>query len=289
MCRQSTLALMITVGLTLAAASATASPCDRLSGDRRGLAEKLLRGTYPYDCCDETLDRCLKQRSVCKLAKRLRDDICRRVLRGDDEKKVKVALGHRTRSMTPTLKKAGIDLAGAAPAGDPKGKVVVVAYACARCPFCSKVVPELHRLVTAGGLKGKAVLYFKPFPISGHAGSAEGGLAFVAAQRLGRFWPYALKLYAEYDRFAVAKLPEWAAAVGIDRAAFGKELSSAEGRKRLVESKKEGLRNGVDSTPALFINGRRYHGDLDGETLLDVLDEEADRVEKRTHCEAGFR
>jgi protein-disulfide isomerase len=289
MCRQSTLALLTVIGVMLAAASAAAAPCDRLSGDRRALAEKLFRATFPYDCCDETLDRCLKQKSVCRLARRLRDDICRRVVRGDDEKKVKAALDRRARSMTPTTKRAGIDLAGAAAAGDPKSKVVVVAYACARCPFCSKVVPELHHLVTAGGLKGKAVLYFKPFPISGHAGSAEGGMAFVAAQRLGRFWPYALKLYAEYDRFAVSKLPEWAAAVGMDRAAFGKEMSSAEGRKRLVESKKEGLRNGVEATPTLFINGRRYHGDLDRETLLDVLDEEADRVEKRTHCEAGFR
>jgi protein-disulfide isomerase len=150
------------------------------------------------------------------------------------------------------------------------------------------VVPELHRLATASGLRGKVALYFKPFPISGHEGSVEGGLAFVAAQKLGRFWPYLLKLYAEYDHFAASRLAEWAGAVGIDRRAFEKELSSAESRKQLVESKKEGLRNGVDATPALFINGRRYLGDLARESLLDVLDEEADRVEQRTHCEAGL-
>ena len=281
--------LVLALALQLISASAIAAPCDRLSGDKRGLAEKLFRSTYPYDCCDETLDRCLKQKSVCKLAKRLRDDICRRVLRGDDEKKVKTALDRRSRSMTPVTKKASIDLAGLTPAGDPTGKVVVVAYACARCPYCGKVVPELHRLATASGLKSKVVVYFKPFPISDHKGSVEGGLAFVVAHKLGRFWPYVLKLYAEYDRFSVSKLAEWAAAVGMDRAAFEKEMSSAENRRRLVESKKEGLRNSVDATPTLFISGRRYQGDLDRDSLLDVLDEEADRVAQRTHCEAGPR
>jgi len=281
------LSLLTAIMLTLVTTHAAAAPCDRLSDGKRGLAEKLFRNTYPYDCCDESLDRCLKQKVVCKLAKRLRDDICRRVLRGDDEKKIKAALDRRARSMLLTPKRAGIDLSGATPVGDPKGKVVVVAYACARCPFCSKVIPELHRIVTASGLRGKAVLYFKPFPISGHAGSVEGGLAFLAAQKLGRFWPFLLKLYAEYDSFSVSKLDEWAAAAGMDRSAFAKELSSAENRKRLVESKKEGLRNGVDATPTLFINGRRYQGDMDRESLLDVLDEEADRVAQRMHCEAG--
>jgi len=281
------LALALALALQLTSTTAGAAPCDRLSGEKQSLVEKLFRTTYPYDCCDESLDRCLKQKSVCKLAKRLRDDICRRVLRGDDEKKIKAALDRRSRSMIFTTRRAAIDLSGATPAGDPKGQVAVVAYACARCPFCSKVLPELHRLATASGLRGKVVLYFKPFPISGHAGSVEGGLAFVAAGKLGRFWPYLLKLYGDYDSYSVSKLAEWATAVGMDRGAFEREMSSAENRRRLVESKKEGLRNGVDATPTLFINGRRYQGDLDRESLLDVLDEEADRVAQRTHCEAG--
>jgi protein-disulfide isomerase len=49
-------------------------------------------------------------------------------------------------------------------------------------------------------------------------------------------------------------------------------------RSKLVKSKKEGVRNRVESTPALFINGRRYVGDLDVRSVLDVLMEEYDRV-----------
>lgn len=287
MCSISAHPVALVLSLLFAAAAAEAAPCDRVPKERRGLLEKLLRSTHPYDCCDETLDRCLKQKSVCKLARRLRDDLCRRVARGDEEKKIRLALDRRARSMTPTARRARHDLTAVAVAGDPRAKVVVVVYACARCPFCSKVVPELHRLASSSGLKGKLAVYFRPFPISGHRGSLEGGLAFLAAQRLGRFWPYLLLLYAEYDRFTIPKLADWAAAVGMDRAAFAREMAAPATRKLLVEAKKEGLRNQVDATPTLFINGRQYEGDLDRDSLLDVLDEEADRTAKRTHCEAS--
>jgi hypothetical protein len=39
-----------------------AAPCDRLSGEQRALADKITRATYPYDCCDEPLDRCLVEK-----------------------------------------------------------------------------------------------------------------------------------------------------------------------------------------------------------------------------------
>jgi protein-disulfide isomerase len=109
----------------------------------------------------------------------------------------------------------------------------------------------------------------------------------VAAEQQRKFWPFLLKLYSEYDSFSVDRLEEWAAAAGLDRAAFVKAMKDPATRKRLVLSKKEGLRNGVDATPTLFINGRRYYGDLDHDSLLDVLDEAADRAARRQFCDKG--
>jgi protein-disulfide isomerase len=276
--------LPVVLGLLalFASSSALGAPCDSVPADKKPLLEKLLRSSYAYDCCDETLSRCLGQKKVCKLARRLRDQICRHLAHGEDEAKIKDALERRARSMTPGGKKAAIDLAGAQAAGDPRSKLVVVVYACARCPYCAQVVPELHRIAT-GALKGKLAVYFRPFPISGHKGSVEGGLALCAATRLKKLWPYLLKLYAEYDRFSPERLAEWAGAVGIDKAAFAKESAAGPTRASLVESKKEGIRNGVDSTPTLFIEGRRYHGKLDRDTLLDVLEEAVDRIERRQY------
>lgn len=274
------------ISLALWAGSAWAAPCARLDSDQKKQARKIFSKVYPYECCDEDLLRCLKAKKVCKLAKRLRDDICRRLLRRQNPKKIKNAMDRRARGATAMGKKAAIDLSSAAVAGDAKAKVTVVIYACARCPFCSKVVPDLHRKVTSGGLKGKVRIYFREFPIRTHAGSVEGGLAFIAAQQQQKYWPYLLKVYKEFDNFNKERLEEWAAALGLERAAFVKAMKSAKARKRLVQSKKEGLRNGVSATPTLFINGRKYFGDMDPETLLDVLDEEADRMAGKQFCTA---
>ena len=268
----------------MAPTTALTAPCQKLNATQKTIALKIFAATYPYDCCDETLDRCLKQKKVCKLARRLRDDICRRIGRNQDPKKIKNAMERRARSMTPVGKKLTADLSLGKPAGAANAPVTVIVYACARCPFCSKVVPDLYRKVSRGGLKGKVKLHFRSFPIRSHAGSKEGGMAFVAAQKLGKGWPFIIKLYGEFKNFSADKLPGWAAAVGLDRAAFVREMKSKANVKLLVSSKKEGLRNKVKATPTLLINGRKYHGDLDPETMLDVLDEEADRVAKKQYC-----
>lgn len=278
------LSLTLLVLALMAPAAASAAPCGRLNAAQKKIAQKIFAATYPYDCCDETLDRCLKQKKVCKVARRLRDDVCRRLGRNQAPAKIKDALARRARSMTNLGKKITADLSLGKPAGAAAAPVTVVIYACARCPFCSKVVPDLYRKATRGGLKGKVKLHFRSFPIRSHAGAKEGGMAFVAAQKLGKGWPFIMKLYAEFNSFSKDKLPAWAAAVGMDRAAFVKEMKARANVKLLVASKKEGLRNKVKATPTLFINGRRYHGDMDPETLLDVLDEEADRVAKKKYC-----
>ena len=48
----------------------------------------------------------------------------------------------------------------------------------------------------------------------------------------------------------------------------------------------EGEVNNADALDedTLFINGRRYYGDMDRDSLLDILDEEADRVQGRQYC-----
>jgi protein-disulfide isomerase len=174
-------------------------------------------------------------------------------------------------------KPVAIALDGQPAVGAPDAPVVLVVYACARCPFCAKLTPELVRAVRAGPLQGKVRLIFKTFPIRSHPNSKEAGLAFVAAGRLGRFWQYAALAYEKFDDYGPAKAGLWAEAAGLDRAEFERLLADPSTRQQLLEAKKEGLRNKVDATPALFINGRRYFGDLEPAELIDVLEEEFDR------------
>jgi protein-disulfide isomerase len=261
-----------------AAAVARTPACDGLGGRELELAERILDSEYLYACCDDTISACLAQQPTCALAARLADTVCRRVAAGQDEAGIRRALSRRARSMVGSGAPAEVDLAAAATVGPEDAPVTVVIYACARCPYCSRLIPELHRAVTGGPLAGEVRLAFRIFPIRGHEGSTEAGLAFAAAAELDAFWPFLLHAYRHFDDFAPGLQPAWAEAVGLDRAAFEALTADPATREALVASKKEGLVNGVEETPTFFVNGRRWVGDLTADELLDAFEEEAERM-----------
>jgi len=269
------LALLLAIPRLAAAQTPT---CDGLTEARRGVAMAVLKAQHPYDCCDGTIWECLHRKPVCRLAKRLAEDVCRRASAGQSQAEIERELQRRAASMMPGGKSFAIDTAAATPAGDANAPVTAVAYLCARCPFCARLAPALYQSVTAGKLQGKAKLLVRVFPIRSHPHSTEGGLALLAAQDLGKFWEFLLHLYANFDRFDPAKLPDCAAAKGMDRQRFIDLMNSARTRARLVASKKEGVRNNVAATPTLFINGRVYTADLNIVSVEDALAEEWERV-----------
>lgn len=256
--------------------------CSKLAGDKQTAARSLLAALHPYDCCDETLARCLQRKRVCRLAYRLADNVCRRVSAGQSASTIKRALSRRARSML-SRQQAKIDLADAPAVGAASAVVTVVEYACARCPYCAKITPLLHAAVSKGSLKEQVRLVFKAFPIRNHPHSASANLALMAAARLGKFWPFALYSYAHFSSFCPKKQAAWAVAAGLDRAAFEQKLADPSTRKQLIASKKEGLRNKVAVTPTFFINGRMFVGDLQVSELIDVLEEEIDRRKGRVY------
>ncbi len=257
-----------------AAFSAPDSTCKGLDAGKQELFKRLLDKLHPYRCCDETISACLNKRPVCPLATRLARDVCRLVKQGKSQSEVERAMLKRAQSMTPMGKPASFSLNDAMMAGDVSSPVTVTVYACTRCPYCKVVVPALYRELTTGELKGKAKLYFRPFPLKDHEGSLQGGLALSAAAKMDKFWPYLLKVYENYDAFKPETLPVWAAELGLDRSEFERLMADSELKESLGQSKQEGVRNKVTATPTLFINGRKYSYEMTAEVLLDVILEE---------------
>ena len=264
-------------------AFAAPTACDSLAGEQRRLALEILESQHAYDCCDGTLSQCLRQKPLCRLVRRLSDDICRRVAAGQSRPDIERELTRRASSMMPTGTVYRIDTRNSPIAGSPDAKVTVVAYLCPRCPYCARLEPELYRSVTSGKLAGKVKLYVRMFPVRNHAGSTDAGLGLIAAAKLGKFWEFLQHLYREFDHFNPARLDDVAAAEGMDRKKFSEAAQDPAARQQLVESKKEGVKNGVEVTPTLFINGRKYTGDMKLNALEDVLEEEHDRVTDKRH------
>jgi len=250
--------------------------CDGLSGPKRQLAVEILKSQHPYECCDGTIWDCLHRKRVCRLATRLANDVCRRAQAGKSKAAIERELSRRATSMMG--KKYNINLSGEPRLGDGAAKVKLVAYMCARCPYCARITPALYKSITAGRLKGKAQFYLRLFPIRSHKHSTISNMALLASKKLGKFWEFLLHVYAHFDRFDPDKLPDCAQAKGMNREKFKALLKDGNVRAELVDSKKEGVRNNVNATPTFYINGRKYQADLSIHAIEDVVEEEHDRL-----------
>lgn len=258
-----------------------APDCKALTGPAKTQAQALFNVLHPYDGCDQTFSACLSKKPPHPVVLRLAADVCRKVRNGKTKEDIERSLARRAQSALPMGKAAQFALDDSTALGTPGAPITLVIYACARCPFCKHFVLGIHREVTQGALKDKVRLYFRPYPLKNHPGAVEGGLAMLSAAKLGSFWPYLTKIYDNFDSFDPKHLPEWAGAVGMDRAAFERHYNDAATRSALVASKQEGIRNKVNSTPTVYINGRKYVYELNVNAVVDVIAEELERTAER--------
>lgn len=265
--------LMALFVMTLSAQSSWAQTavCDGLKGEQRTLALSIMASEHPYECCDDTIAECLKRKKVCRQAKRLADLICRSVAAKKTEEAIRREIEHR--AVSATNAKREIDLKGFPVAGDENAGITIVVYACARCPYCSHILPQLYKSVTEGALKGVAKLYLKPFPIRSHANSRVGGMAWMLGIEEKRFWPVVLEMYKKeiYDNFEPSRLLKLKAWGELPEDTITKGLKKQALADGLEASKKEGLKFRVDATPTVFVGYRKYLGSLDIQSIEDYV------------------
>lgn len=250
--------------------------CRDLKEGEREVTLSVLASQQPYDCCKDTILECLSKTSVCPLVLRLAKDICRRAKAGQTKATIDLALSQRAESAAAP--RVSIDISEAIPAGDPDAKIDIVAYVCARCPFCAVFSLDIYKSVTSGRLKGKAKFFVRPYVLRNHSGSTAGAMAMLAAQQLGKFWEMFLYMDENFNRFDAEKLPDWAALNGMDASRFRELMDDSGLRQKLIESQKEGIRNQVNSTPTLFVNNRKYSARLNMEVLEDFVEGEFERL-----------
>ena len=97
------------------------------------------------------------------------------------------------------------------------------------------------------------------------AGAAE------AAAPQGKFWEMHTLLFERQQALQTKDLIRYAGELGLDAERFRNELKHQTYRDRVRADFIAGVQNGVYGTPGLFLNGARYDGDWDRETLLNLL------------------
>ena len=160
--------------------------------------------------------------------------------------------------------RAKLDLKAAPVTGNPNATITIVEFADFECPVCR----QLHEAIR--GLLPKypqARLVFKDFPLDQvHPWARTGALAGRCAyqQDSQAFWKVYDNLYDNQDLISAAnawdKAVDYAGQAGLKTDVFRSCMTSPEATAAVDASIANGKLMDVNSTPTLFVNGRRIVG-----------------------------
>jgi protein-disulfide isomerase len=165
-----------------------------------------------------------------------------------------------------------IPIAGAPVRGPADAKVTLVEFSDFQCPYCAAAAGKLEALQQA--YPRDVRLVFKQFPLEIHSMAAFAAAAALAAHAQGKFWPLHDKMYAEFQHLSRAKILEWGQELGLDSARFKAGMEAATTHAVIQRDMDDGLRAGVQGTPTVFVNGKKYQGSLDFEAFRPVIEAE---------------
>ena len=102
-------------------------------------------------------------------------------------------------------------------------------------------------------------LTFKHFPLAFHQMAESAAVAAEAAGEQGAFWPMHNALFATYGLLNDEIYVGHATALGLNVQRFEEDLKNKRLLKKVKNSRKDGEKAGVNSTPSFFINGRPFY------------------------------
>ena len=156
--------------------------------------------------------------------------------------------------------------------------VNIVEFSDFQCPFCSRVNPQIERVMK--DYAGKVRLYFKHYPLSFHQDAPLASQAALAAGAQGKFWEMHDKLFANQQALKRPDLDRYAQELGLDMGKFKQALDAQTYKARVDADFALGNSVGVNGTPAFFINGRSVVGAVPFEEFKTVIDQEIAAAEK---------
>jgi NhaA family Na+:H+ antiporter len=149
--------------------------------------------------------------------------------------------------------------------------VTLVEYGDYQCPHCRQVQPIVGDLRERFGDRLRYV--FRHFPINSiHPRAQKAAEAAEAAAAQGKFWEMHDLLYERQGALEEDRLVQYAAEIGLDVERFESELGGGIYTERVREDFMGGVRSGANGTPSFFINGIRYDGPWDLDSLAAEIE-----------------
>ncbi len=155
--------------------------------------------------------------------------------------------------------------------GPSDAPLTLVEYGDYQCSYCGAAYPVVKRLQMTLGKRLRLV--FRNFPLTqAHPYALIAAEAAEAAALQGKFWEMHDLLFEEQTHLKPDIIPLWAKKIGLNIEKFETDLKQGVIEKRIKEDRRSGVRSGVNGTPTFFINGTRYDGSHNYNSLLAALE-----------------
>ena len=148
--------------------------------------------------------------------------------------------------------------------------ITLVEYGDYECPYCGHAYPIVQEVQRRLGPSLRFV--FRNFPLSEmHLHAERAAEAAEAAADQGRFWEMHDTLFEHQKALSDTQLIGYASSLGLDAVRVQRELASGVHRTKVRADFIGGARSGVNGTPTFFIDGVRYDGPWDLDSLMEAL------------------
>ncbi|WP_276485787.1 DsbA family protein [Paraflavitalea pollutisoli] len=154
--------------------------------------------------------------------------------------------------------------------GAANAALTLVEYGDYQCPHCGAAFPIVKQIVTHWGDKLKFV--FRNFPLSNaHPMAFPAAVAAEAAARQNKYWEMHDAIFEHQKTLSPELLFLLAKNVGLDLEQFRNDIQDQDLEDMVNEDFESGIRSGVNGTPSFFINGDKYNGSYDYDSLQAAL------------------
>jgi Na+/H+ antiporter NhaA len=154
--------------------------------------------------------------------------------------------------------------------GPSDAPVTLLEYGDYQCPYCGQAEAVVRALLAEFGDDLRYV--WRHLPLTDvHPNAQTAAEAAEAAGAQGRFWEMHDRLLDHQDDLRPVELARHANELGLDLDRFWADLRGREHAARVAEDVASADASDVTGTPSFFINGRRYTGAYDIDTLTRVV------------------
>lgn len=150
--------------------------------------------------------------------------------------------------------------------GPADAPVTLVEYGDFECPYCGQAETVVRELLAEYGDDLRYV--WRHLPLTDvHPYAPLAAEASEAAAKQGKFWEMHDQLLDHQGALTAKDVMRYAAEIGLNTEQFTADMRKGAGAGKIASDVDSADLSSVSGTPTFFINGKRYHGAFDLDTL----------------------